>query len=135
MLTVKTIIGPSKINGIGLFAAEPISKGTEVWRYDPRFDIAFEPEEVKQMSKVQQELIDQHAYLSIEQNKYIYPTDNGRFMNHSSKPNMDVVRVRPTDTETSAVANRDIEVGEEITVDYRLFDAHDAKSNEKYLNT
>ena len=36
--------------------------------------------------------------------------------------------------ETSGVASKDTEVGEEIVVNYRLFDANDAVSTEAYLN-
>jgi len=32
------------------------------------------------------------------------------------------------------VANCDIHIGEEILVNYKLFDANDAQSNEEYLN-
>ena len=32
MLLVPTAVGPSRIQGLGLLAAEPIAAGTEVWR-------------------------------------------------------------------------------------------------------
>jgi hypothetical protein len=41
----------------------------------------------------------------------------------------------PGEPETSGVANRDIEIGEEILVNYRLIDTHDASSAEEYLNS
>ncbi len=135
MIIVKTTVKPSSVNGLGLFAGEKILKGTVVWRYDPLFDISFSPEEVEKMNLDQRELIERYAYLSTEQNVYIYSIDNSRFMNHSaSHKNVDTVAL-PGDIETSAVANRDIEEGEEILVDYRSFDAHDAVSDEEYLNT
>lgn len=134
MLVVKASAKPSKINGIGLFADEKIPKGTVIWKYDPRFDISFSPEEVKKMTTKQRELIDRYAYLSTAQNKYIYSIDDSRFTNHSSvNPNEDVVPF-PGDIETSGVANKDIEKGEEILINYRLFDIYDATSDEKYLN-
>ena len=135
MLLVKTIIKESPIQGLGLFAAERISKGTVIWKYNPRFDISFTPEEVEKMRPMEKELINTYAYLSNDQHVYIYSMDNTRFTNHSSvNPNENVILL-PGDTETSGVANRDIEVGEEILVNYRLFDEHDATSEEEYLKS
>jgi SET domain-containing protein len=135
MLTVKTIVRTSEIEGLGLFAAEKIPKGTAVWVYDPRFDISFEPEEVKKFDQLKQTLINRYAYFSPESKKYIYCIDDSRFMNHSAKnPNLDIVHI-PGEIETRAIANRDIELGEEITVNYREIDIVDAQSSEEYLNT
>jgi SET domain-containing protein len=86
------------------------------------------------MDSAQQELIKHYAYLSKTQNKYVYSIDNSRFTNHSSQnPNLDVV-LFPGDEETSGVANRDIETGEEILVNYREIDADDEHGDEGYLN-
>lgn len=134
MLVVKASAKQSRINGIGLFADERIPKGTVIWKYDPRFDISFSVHDVEGMTPSQKKLIDRYTYLSARQNKYIYSIDDSRFTNHSSQnPNEDVVQL-PGDIETSGIANRDIEIGEEILVNYRLFDAYDATSNETYLN-
>lgn len=134
MLVVKTIMKQSSIEGFGLFAAEKIPKGTSVWKYDPRFDLSFDPKEVEMWDQLQKDLIVRYAYLSTDSGKYIYCTDDARFMNHSStKNNLDVV---PFDgePETRGVANRDIEAGEEILINYRTFDAADATSTNPYLN-
>ncbi len=134
MLTVKASAKPSKIEGLGLFANEKIPKGTVVWKYDPRFDIGFSPQEVDQMSNMQKGLLERYSYLSERQNKYIISFDDSRFTNHSSiNNNVDVVEI-PGDIETAAVANRDIEKGEEILINYKSFDANDAVSNDPYLN-
>jgi len=134
MLTVKASAKPSKIEGIGLFADEKIPKGTVTWRFNPRFDILFDPKEVEQMPPEHRELIDRYAYLSTTTGKYVYSIDDSRFTNHSSvKNNIDVVP-SPGEPETLGVANRDIEKGEEILVNYRAFDAHDENSKEEYLN-
>ncbi|MBX4189420.1 SET domain-containing protein [Candidatus Parcubacteria bacterium] len=133
MLTVKASAKSSPINGIGLFADEKISKGTIMWKYDPRFDISYSPEEVENFPPLQREQIDRYAYLSKVTGKYVYSMDDSRFTNHSSQnPNEDVVQF-PNEPETCGVANRDIEAGEEILVNYRLFDAHDEKGEEPYL--
>lgn len=49
------------------------------------------------------------------------------------KNNIDVVLI-PGEIESVGMANRDIEAGEEILVNYRMFDSHDQKSEERYLN-
>ncbi len=134
MLTVKASARKSSIDGIGLFADEKIAKGTITWKFHPRFDILFDPEEVKKMPKDHQELIDRYAYLSTTTGKYVYSIDDSRFTNHSIvNKNIDVVAVEG-EPETLGVANRDIEKGEELLVNYRDFDMHDEKSKEKYLN-
>ena len=134
MLTIRASVKPSKIEGLGLFADEKIPKGTVVWKYDKRFDIAFDPDEVERFPDIQKNLINRYAYLSIESNKYIYCTDDGRFMNHSSiKYNIED-RPSPNEEEASCVANRDIDVGEEILINYRTFDKADVESADAYLN-
>jgi len=133
MIVVKTSVQPSSTEGLGLFAEERIPKGSTVWLYDPRFDISFDPQEVDKMSPLQKELINRYAYLSTESGKYIYCIDDARFMNHSSvKNNLDVVPFSG-EPETRGVANRDIEIGEEILINYRTFDAADAESKDPYL--
>src|SRR3989344_2227157 len=133
MLTIKASVKTSKIEGLGLFADERIPKGTTVWKFDARFDIFFDPEEVKNMAPIQKALVEKYAYLSTETGKYVYCIDDSRFMNHSSvNNNLDVV-LFPDELETRGVANRDIEIGEEILINYRNFDSADAKSEEAYL--
>jgi uncharacterized protein len=133
MLTVKTTVQQSKVQGLGLFAAEKILKGTSIWKFDPRFDIFFEPDDMEKMGPLQRDFIKTYAYLSTETGKYVLCTDDARFMNHSSKDNnVDVVPF-PGEVETRAVANRDIESGEEILINYRSIDSADVESEEEYL--
>jgi hypothetical protein len=72
MLVVRTKLGQSKIEGIGLFADQFIPKGTVTWKFDPRFDIYFESGEVEKMSELQKDLIIHFAYLSKKSGKYVY---------------------------------------------------------------
>lgn len=64
MLVVKTKIGQSKIEGIGLFADQFIPKGTVTWKFHQKFDIHFVPSDVEKMSELQRDLIIHFAYLS-----------------------------------------------------------------------
>ena len=134
MLVVKTKIGQSKVEGIGLFADQFIQKGTVTWKFDPRFDIYFDPNEVDKMSEAQKDLIIHFAYLSKKSGKYVYSIDNTRFTNHSTNPNIaEDEKLSEDDEEICTVAIRDIQIGEEMTIDYRAIDAADEGSDEGYL--
>ena len=133
MLLIKTKVLQSKIHGLGLFADEFIPKGTVTWRFDPDFDIYFDPKDVALMSEAKRGLIEHFAYLSKQTGKYVYSIDNTRFTNHSSKPNINNTTVLKGDTEVCGEALRDIEAGEEMTIDYRLVDAHDELHGDDYL--
>jgi len=134
MLVVKTKIGPSKMEGIGLFADQFIPKGTIVWKFDSRFDIYFDRKEAESMPELQKKLITSFAYLSKKTGKYVYSIDNARFANHSNNPNIADDETCDYEDELSSVAVRDIKIGEEMTFDYREIDAVDEVSNEEYLN-
>lgn len=134
MLVVKTKIGKSKVEGLGLFADQFIPKGTVTWKFDSRFDIYFDPSEVDKMPEIQRDLIIQFAYLSKKSGKYVYSIDNTRFTNHSSNPAVaEDETLSENDEEICTVALRDIQIGEEITIDYRAIDAVDENSSEEYL--
>jgi SET domain-containing protein len=135
MLMIKASAKPSGVEGLGLFADEKIPKGTVMWKYDPRFDISFTEDEVARMNPMQQALVHTYSYRSARLNAYIYSIDDTRFTNHSSVNANEEVVLFPGDVETSGVAKRDIEAGEEILIDYRTFDIEDAVSNEEYLRS
>jgi uncharacterized protein len=134
MLVVKTKIGQSQIEGIGLFADQFIPEGTIIWKFDPRFDIYFIPTDLEKMPELKKNLITHFAYLSKKSGKYVYSIDNTRFTNHSSNPNTEEdAKLSKDDEEICTVATRDIQIGEEITIDYRAIDAADETGDEEYL--
>jgi SET domain-containing protein len=122
MMIVKSYVTPSKVQGLGVFAAEPIKKGSIVWRFDPKWDIVFSVEEVSNMTTERQEYIKKYAYL--DNQGYILCSDDAKYLNHSSVPN---VNSRAGIIEDIAI--RDIDVGEELLVDYRNFDIEDKKNS------
>lgn len=132
MLTVKTSLRPSTIHGMGLFAEEKISKGTVIWKFDPKFDRLFDPTDVEKMDELKQKFLHHFAYLEKTIQKYVLSVDDTRFINHSMSPNI-FDRGVPGEELCDSVACRDIEIGEEITVNYRLIDANDETSDEAYL--
>jgi SET domain-containing protein len=134
MLVVKTKIGQSKIEGIGLFADQFIPKGTVTWKFDPKFDIYFDPGEVEEMSELKKNLITHYAYLSKKSGKYVYSIDNTRFANHSTNPNIaENEKLSQGSVEICTIAMRDIQIGEEMTIDYRAIDVKDESGNDEYL--
>lgn len=117
MLLVETFVGPSKIEGVGVFAVQRISKGTLLWEYRPKLDLSFSKEDLEDLPVSIRSLLTRYAYPHHEaEGLLIIESDNGRFMNHADVPNTDF---KP---QIAAYALTDIEPGEEITCDYREFD-------------
>jgi len=120
MLLVKTRIAPSPVHGIGLFADQFIAAGTHTWRFVPEFDRAKTVEEFAALPPHIQDWLKHYAYLDYHVGQHILCVDDARFMNHSTNPT-----VRPDyalDRFGVDIAQRDIEIGEEITTDYRLIE-------------
>ena len=78
-----------------MFAAEPISKGSLVWRFDQRFDLTVPVAEYRTYPRFLRQLFDRYAY----PNRGPTPTFSG----------------------VDGFALADIAAGEEITCDYAEF--------------
>src|SRR3990167_3063501 len=85
MLKVKTLLKPSKIHGIGLFADQLISKGTITWKYDFGYDPSFSLKQIKKLPELNRTLMMKCGYVDFKLNKFILCSDNQRFINHSSR--------------------------------------------------
>ncbi|MDX2309601.1 MAG: SET domain-containing protein [Hyphomicrobium sp.] len=122
MLLVETRVGPSPIAGIGLFALEPIKAGTRTWMFTPGFDQLFTEDQIAGLPPAARHQLETYTYRHAASGLFIFCIDNARFMNHADDPNTagyhEGGRVEGYDT-----ALRDIAAGEELTCDYRLFDA------------
>lgn len=114
MMLVKTKIQQSLIHGIGLFADEFIPKGTIIWKYEEGFDLSMSDGKKLSLPKLTQEFIEFFYYYK---NGFGWTIlgDNSRFMNHSENPNTDSKEFFTT------IANKDIQVGEEIFENYYHF--------------
>jgi SET domain-containing protein len=121
MLLVKTRIGPSIIHGTGLFADEPIPKGTMVWRFTPGFDLTFTNEQLLGFAPLVQIYIYKVGWRSKKSGRYCFSSDDGRFFNHSNEPNC-LSEYRDGEEEAVTIARRDIAAGEEMTDDYSSFE-------------
>src|SRR6478752_3001763 len=100
MLLVPNYVGPSAIEGVGVFAAAPIAAGTVIWMPDE-----------------QRRFVERYGYPhTLKPELTIVELDNGRFMNHSDDPNTAF-----TDPAVGWTI-RDIAEGEEITCNYAEFE-------------
>lgn len=124
MTMVKIEVGKSAIHGLGCFARESIEVGQLVWKFDERFDLVLKKEFVDTLPPGAKENFVNYAFVSKTTGDYILCSDDSRFTNHSPTPN--VVCVIPPGTSNNDLecyATRPILPGEEITNDYREFDA------------
>ncbi len=121
MLIVKTRLEKSSIEGLGLFAAQFIPKGTIVWQWSPTFDIRFCRADMERMHPVARETLLRYSYLSKRSGLYVLCFDYGRFVNHSDSPNL-LDASSPDSEEGLDIAARDIEEGEELTANYQDFE-------------
>ena len=132
MLYVKTKVLPSKIQGLGLFADEFIPKGTVIWKFTPGFDQKFTREQILSFPKQVQVYLAKYAWLSSKSNLYCFSSDNGKYFNHSSDPNVRSEYKEGGEEEVVTTAIKDIQVGEEITDDYSNFEEQENSANVLY---
>jgi SET domain-containing protein len=117
MLMVSTYLAPSAIEGLGVFAGERIERGRLMWSLNPKFDIFIHASEIEAYPTHMQDFIARYTYPHLEMpGVVVLDSDNGKFMNHSLKPNTDF---RIFDKGYALV---DIAQGEEITCNYYEFD-------------
>ena len=120
MLRVPTHLRPSSIHGIGVFAAERIPAGAEVWRFSPGFDLDLDPLVVEDLPRHLQDWFAHFGYVDFHLDRLIVCLDDARFINHSSSPNLH--SDYSADRYGPDFAVRDIEAGEELTADYAEFE-------------
>lgn len=111
MLLVRAKVGISRIHGLGLIAQEFIPKGTVVWRLVPGFDLLLTEEEVSKLPVATQDYIRWHGHFDSKLKKHVLAFDDDRFTNHSDQANISFLG-------DHAVANRNIQPGEEMTDNY-----------------
>jgi SET domain-containing protein len=117
MLLVPARLDRSTIHGLGVFAVERILEGTPVWRFTPGFDLDLDPRIVQAQPGHFRRTLLHYGYIDPSLNCFILCCDDYRFVNHSTTPNIRIDR--DADRYGVDVAARDIEAGEELTVDYQ----------------
>jgi uncharacterized protein len=118
MMLIRTYLGSSEIQGLGVFAGEFIAAGREIWMLNPKFDIFVTPCELTELPSHMQDFVTRYSYphLELPGGVRVVDCDDGKFMNHSERPNTDF---RVFDR---GYALTDIALGDEITCDYYEFD-------------
>lgn len=115
----------SKIDGVGIFAIRDIPKGARLFSgvADNQWQ-KFRPGELKGLPAAIKKMVDD--FLGMDNDGSIYipmvgleGMDISFYLNHSEKPN---VLARDTDV-TTFYAARKIKKGEELTSNYRIYDA------------
>jgi len=115
---VYTRLKPSKIHGVGVFAIRHIPKGTPVFTHDNQPIAWVDKKSIGSIPKSLRDLYDD--FCIIKGDKYGCPEHfdmltTSWYLNHSNNPNVAV------DDGYRFYALRDIEEGEELTVDYRTY--------------
>lgn len=116
MLTVSTFLDRSAVNGIGLFAREPIDRGHVVWEFHPAVDLVYTAERwagiLAGVSPAARQSLRRYSYKA--GNRFWLCTDNAQFMNHGGR----LSNIGNQADADVMVALRDIRAGEELLCDY-----------------
>ena len=111
MFLIDTYLDKSKIQGIGVFSKENITKGKKIKEVRPEFEIRINKTNLPRMPLALANFIQTHAHEENE-NEYCLGIDNEKYLNHSNNPTVD----------EDGIALKNIKIGDEITIDYRDFD-------------
>jgi len=118
MYLVKTKMRSSRIHGIGVFADQFIPEGTVVWEFHDGIDHVISPETLMTQSEVVRNEVERLFYLDKDLGVWVVPVGQGCFVNHSDNPNL----THDDGVHAPSVAARDIQLGEELTENYRRYD-------------
>lgn len=124
-------IGVSEISGVGVIAIQDIPKNVNPFRY-PNGEfleyklILITKQELNSLPESVQKLIKDFIIIDDSQDTYAIP-ENGLndmditfYMNHSTKPNVDIVFDKKCKYATFRT-NRKIKVGEELLINYKIY--------------
>ena len=124
MYIKKVKVDESQIDGKGVFAQETIKEGEVVWIFKDGYDNKKTNEEFQQLAESEKRHLSHTAYLSPWSKMWVYPPygDAAEYTNHSIDNNLGVVYDPAVSPEPIFIADRDIEIGEELTNNYHEFD-------------
>jgi len=92
--------------------------GTLVWRFTKGFDLDLDPKLLDEQPPHFHQIMLHYGFIHPKLNRFILCCDIYRFANHSHTPN---IRIElGADPYGLDMAARDIEAGEELTVDYEF---------------
>jgi uncharacterized protein len=117
MMLFRTFLAPSEIQGLGVFAGEFIPCGSQMWVLNPTFDILVQASELAMLPAHMHDLVTRYSYPHLDMpGVRVLDCDDGKFMNHSERPNTDFCVF------DRGYALTDIAAGDEITCNYYEFD-------------
>jgi SET domain-containing protein len=124
MLLVRTVLRPSPIHGIGLFADEFIPRGTVIWRLHRAVDLVLDERTIETLAPPARDQVLKYSYVDVFLRQRVLCGDDARFFNHDDRPNCTDL---PDADGGKTVAARDILPREELTCDYSTFDLESAR--------
>jgi hypothetical protein len=134
MYLVKTYIERSSIDGVGVFSDENITSGQRVWELNRYVDIVLPESEFDSLPEIAKIEYSHSAYHSERLQSWVLCCDNSKYTNHSlEKQNIQFEYMEDSD-DLVGIAMRDIQISEELFVDYREFDQSMKDSDQEYLN-
>ncbi len=116
VLLVNAAAGRSQIHGQGLIARTLIPAGTVIWMLNPGFDVELTADQFDALPIFVRQQMGRYVYTDMTTGKVVLCSDDAKYMNHSERPN-----TRTTGQQTTALI--DVLPGEELTCNYREFDA------------
>lgn len=120
MMMVETVLRPSAIHGIGVFLAEPVTKGTLLWQFDSRIDRVYSDAEIASLPPLAQTFLRTYSTWNAQVALWVLCGDNGRHFNHSAIPNS----VSDGIAFGADYAAADLPAGTELTSDYTTICDH-----------
>ena len=115
---IPVTVGKSAIHGLGIFAIDPIRKGTVVWQFETGIDREFSNYSVNYGEKRVRRFIQARGYINPQSpNMWIVPVDEGQFWNFPPRGEAANCELGGLiDGEHLILAARDIEANEELTI-------------------
>ena len=104
--------------GLGLFTKEFIPKDSIAWKFTEGIDTKISLSQFSDLNDAQKEYFTKYGWIEKGEEEFYYSSgDLSNFMNHSYTPNLD-------GKQEYLIAVRDIQIGEELFVDYSEFCAN-----------
>jgi|SRR5579863_6086201 uncharacterized protein len=125
MLLIAIRVLPSPIEGLGVFAAEPVSAGTIVWQFDPGVDHRHPLSWLERQAAHVKQHFARYGVVSLDRLSIYLGGDQTIYINHSATPNLVPQDELLRNNEGVVVAARAIAAGEELTVNYGDIDGAD----------
>lgn len=125
MILIDHYVAQSPIHGLGVFSSEIVTKGSLIWEFNAIIDRDIPVSSLSSLPPHVIKKIHKHAWFHPETQSFWLSADGDYFMNYSENPTFQLKGL-------SFVASRNIEIGDELTCDYRVVQVLDYRlSSEK----